>query len=155
MNFLETIFSRLAAAERSPVLREVRDGSLIAATGGEFRGLIEVARAFLRQAGLKKGERIALLAPNSIRWSALDLAVMSEGGVVVPLYPRQSPAELVAMMRDCAPSLLLCGDGTLAGAIKDQWPDVPRSFLFDEIFAGADSSSSVAAGVSPPAPLAD
>ena len=107
MNFLENIFSRLTAAVRSPVLREVRDGALIAATGGELRGLVEVARAFLRQAGLKKGERIALLAPNSIRWSALDLAIMSEGGVVVPLYPRQSPAELVAMMRDCAPSLLL------------------------------------------------
>src|SRR5258706_16420337 len=119
MNFLERILNRLSAAERSPVLREVRDGVLIAATGGEFRALVEVARGFLRQAQLKKGDRIALLAPNSIRWSALDLAIMSEGGVVVPLYPRQSPAELVAMMRDCAPSLLLCGDASLAGTIKE------------------------------------
>src|SRR5512146_3263469 len=102
MNFLENIYYRLSDAERSPVLREVRDGALIAATGGELRAMVEDARALLRQAGLQKGDRIALLAPNSIRWSALDLAIMSEGGVVVPLYSRQAPVELVAMMRDCA-----------------------------------------------------
>ena len=155
MNFIENIFQRLSDAERSPVLREVRDGALIAATGGELRAIVEDARAFLRQAGLQKGDRIALLAPNSIRWSALDLAIMSEGGVVVPLYPRQAPAELVAMMRDCAPSLLLCGDAALAGTIKSQWPDAPRTFLFDAIFAAADQPSSGAASISPPAPLAD
>jgi long-chain acyl-CoA synthetase len=155
MNFIENIFQRLSDAERSPVLREVRDGALIAATGGELRAIVEDARAFLRQAGLQKGDRIALLAPNSIRWSALDLAIMSEGGVVVPLYPRQAPAELVAMMRDCAPSLLLCGEAALAGTIKSQWPDAPRTFLFDAIFAAADQPSSGAASISPPVPLAD
>ena len=34
---------------------------------------------------LKKGDRCALLAPNSIRWVALDLALMAEGIIVVPL----------------------------------------------------------------------
>src|SRR5437764_1043305 len=126
MNFLEQIFGRLRAAERSPVMREVRDGTVIAVTGGEFLALIEIARVFLRNAGLQKGDRIALLAANSIRWSALDLAVIAEGGVVVPLYPRQAPAELVAMMRDCAPSMLLCGDSSLAAAIRNQCPDAPR-----------------------------
>ena len=155
MNFLENIFSRLNSAARSPVMREVRDGMLIAATGAEFRALVEVARAFLRETGLKKGDRIALLAPNSIRWSAVDLAIISEGGVVVPLYPRQAPAELVTMMRDCAPSLLLCGDAALADIIKMQWPDSPQTFLFEEIFAGSDNNTLGTEAALPPVALGD
>ena len=43
------------------------------------------ARNFLIARGLKKGDRCALLGSNSIRWVALDLAMMAEGIVVVPL----------------------------------------------------------------------
>ena len=64
---------------------------------------IAAARAFLAAAGLRKGDRCALLAPNSIAWVALDLAAMAEGIIVVPLYARQAPAELAAMMRDASP----------------------------------------------------
>ncbi len=49
---------------------------------------------FLGSRGLKKGDRCALLAHNSIRWVAMDLAIMAEGLIVVPLYARQAPAEL-------------------------------------------------------------
>ena len=54
------------------------------------------ARSFLRSRGLKKGDRCALLAHNGIDWVALDLAIMAEGLIVVPLYARQAPAELVS-----------------------------------------------------------
>ena len=50
---------------------------------------------------VKKGDRCVLLAANSIAWAAFDLAAMSAGIIVVPLYARQSTAELAAMMRDC------------------------------------------------------
>jgi len=48
---------------------------------------IAAARAFLRASGLAKGERCALVAPNSIRWVALDLAILAEGLIAVPLTP--------------------------------------------------------------------
>ncbi len=34
----------------------------------------------------------------------MDLAIMAEGLTVVPLYARQAPEELVAMMQDCWPA---------------------------------------------------
>jgi long-chain acyl-CoA synthetase len=79
-----------------------------------------------------------LLAANSIRWVALDLALMAEGLIVVPLYSRQSPAELIAMMKDCTPSLICCGDAALRDAIAQSWSAAPPQFLFDEIFAGVE-----------------
>ena len=47
----------------------------------------------------------------------MDLAIMAEGLIVVPLYARQAPAELVAMMKDCSPALICCGDAALRDGI--------------------------------------
>jgi long-chain acyl-CoA synthetase len=93
-------------------------------------------RAYLRSAGLRAGDRCALLAPNSIRWAAFDLALMAEGLIVVPLYARQSPAELVAMTRDSQPKLLFVSDTALGDAAMEAWtgdaPNSPRCVLFEE-----------------------
>jgi len=56
----------------------------------------------------------------------------------VPLYFRQAPGELVAMMKDSTPSLICCGDAVLRGGIQQAWPGAPPHFLFDEIFAGVE-----------------
>jgi len=138
MPFVGEIFSQLKTAANAPVLQEIRDGNVTGVTGGEFLELIRKARTFLASKGLKKGDRCGLLASNSIRWVALDLAATAEGLIVVPLYFRQAPAELVAMIKDSMPSLVCCGDALLSSGIQQAWPDGPPLFLFDEIFAGIE-----------------
>ncbi len=137
MNFLDNILGRLHQTRDQPVLQEVRDGHLAVKTGRELSELVTTAAHFLREAGIKKGERCALLAHNSVRWVALDLALIGRGIISVPLYARQAPNELVAMMKDCQPSLLCCGEESLRDAVTQAWPDAPRLVLFDEIFAQA------------------
>ncbi len=139
MPFVGEIFSQLKAASSTTVLQEIRDGRVSGTTGSEFLELIRKARTFLASKGLKKGDRCGLLAANSIRWMAMDLAAMAEGLIVVPLYFRQAPVELVAMMKDSAPALICCGDATLRDGILQNWPEAPPHVLFDEIFVGADN----------------
>src|ERR1700756_3744380 len=136
MTFLYDIFNQLKSSSGARLLQEIRDGEIKGATGGELLELIRQARGFLASKGLKKGDRCALLANNSIEWVAMDLAIMAEGLIVVPLYARQAPAELAAMMKDCAPSLICCGDTTVRDAIAQHWPEAPPQFLSDEIFTG-------------------
>jgi long-chain acyl-CoA synthetase len=142
MPFVGEIFSQLKTAAETNVLLEARDGEVTGLTGEEFLELIRKARTFLASKGLKKGDRCGLLAANSMRWMALDLAAMAEGLMVVPLYFRQAPAELVAMIKDSTPALVCCGDATLRDGIRRSWPAnepaAPPYFLFDEIFAGVD-----------------
>jgi long-chain acyl-CoA synthetase len=138
MPFVGDIFSQLKVAADTVILQEIRDGRVAGVTGAELLELIRKARAFLGSKRLKKGDRCGLLAPNSIRWVAMDLAIMAEGLIAVPLYSRQAPAELVAMMKDCTPSLVGCGEAALRDRIQQIWPDAPRHFLFDEIFAGVE-----------------
>src|SRR5580700_4371081 len=138
MPFVGDIFSQLKVAADAVILQEICDGRVAGVSGAELLELIRKARAFLVSKRLKKGDRCGLLAPNSIRWVAMDLAIMAEGLIAVPLYSRQAPAELVAMMKDCTPSLVCCGDAGLRDRIQQIWPDGPRHFLFDEIFAGVE-----------------
>ena len=138
MPFVGDIFSQLKAAPDKTVLQEIRNGQITGLTGGEFLELIHKARTFLASKGLKKGDRCGLLAANSIRWMALDLAAMAEGLIVVPLYFRQAPAELVAMMKDSTPSLICYGDSTLRDGIELNWTGPPPDVLFDEIFTGVE-----------------
>jgi long-chain acyl-CoA synthetase len=137
MSFVEEIFAQLKAVTGVRVLQEIRDGQIAGVTGGELLAMIGQARAFLAAKNLKKGDRCGLLAANSIRWVAVDLALMAEGLIVVPLYSRQAATELAAMMKDSTPSLLCCGDATLRDGIVQVWPEAPPQVLFDEMFAGA------------------
>jgi long-chain acyl-CoA synthetase len=141
MPFVGDIFSQLKCAPSNKVLQEIRDGQITGVTGPELLDLVAKARTFLASKGLKKGDRCGILAANSIRWIAMDLATMAEGLIVVPLYFRQAPAELVAIMKDSTPSLVCCGDAGLRSGIQELSDDAPPHYLFDEIFAGIEGIS--------------
>jgi long-chain acyl-CoA synthetase len=143
MPFVGDILSQLKAAADIRILQEIRDGQVTGVTGGELLELVRKARMFLASQGLKRGDRCGLLGSNSIRWVAMDLAAMAEGLIVVPLYSRQAPAELVVMMKDCTPALVCCADATLRAGIQQVWSEAPPCILFDEVFAGVEPSSSL------------
>jgi long-chain acyl-CoA synthetase len=139
VSFVESIFEKLQQRGDAVVLREVHDGQFVAATGREFLQLVGQARHFVTGLGLQKGDRCALLAPNSIRWMALDLALMSEGLIVVPLYARQSPRELAAMIRDASPAVIFASDENLVAEIGKDLPVCPVFASLDRAFASENS----------------
>lgn len=141
MSFLEDIFASLQKSGDSPVLQEIRDGRVTPISGRELLEEISKAREFLSTRGLKKGDRCALYANNGLRWVAMDLAIMAEGLIVVPLYARQARAELVAIVKDCSPALACCGDATLRDGLVHEWAAAPPQFVFDEIFSASSAVS--------------
>src|SRR6267378_8371290 len=138
MNFLDQILASLKKSGDLVVLQELRDGRLFPITARQLLDQVMVGRAYLRRLRLRKGDRCALLAHNSIQWVAMDLAIMAEGLIVVPLYARQAPGELVAMMKDCSPALICCGDQMLVDAIVQEWPEAPPHFSLSKVFAQPD-----------------
>jgi long-chain acyl-CoA synthetase len=136
-NFLEIIFAQLERSAGRVVLREIHGEQFVSVTGRELLDQIRQVRAYLQKTDLRVGDRCALLAPNSIRWAAFDLALMAENLIVVPLYARQSPAELAAMMRDSEPKLLFTSDAALGEIAMQAWSGdsatMPRRVGFDEV----------------------
>src|SRR4029077_7769387 len=136
-NFLEKIFDQLERSAGRVVLREIRGEHFVSFTGRELLDQIQLVRAYLRSCALQSGHRCALLGPNSVRWIAINLALMAEGLIVVALYSRQAPAELAAMLKDCQPRLLFVSDVALGESVARAWPGnaekAPRRVLFEEV----------------------
>lgn len=147
-NFIENIFSQLRQANARVVLREIRSEQFVSVTGSELLQQVHQVRAFLRSSGVQPGDRCALLGPNSIRWVVFDLAMMAEGVVVVPLYSRQAPGELAAMMKDCQPRLLFVSDADLGEAVAQGWREAPARVLFEQLLKGASKDAPPEAPIS-------
>src|SRR4051794_5263833 len=153
MSFLDQIFASLQSDR--PLLAELTDSARVPVTGYDLLKKIAQARAFLASKCLGKGDRVVLLAPNSIEWVAIDLAIMAEGLIVVPLYSRQAAPELVAMMKDCSPSLIICGDAALRDEVVANWAEAPPQILFNEVFASTNAADTSRAGAPAPHPDSD
>ncbi len=125
MSFLATIYGHLASWPDKPYVSEVFGDRVEPTTGRRLSTLVARFRGGLRARGVTAGDRVVLLAPNSARWVAADLAILGEGAIVVPMYARQAPDELVAMMHDCGASLVVVADAALAGKVRAGWADAP------------------------------
>lgn len=65
---------------------------------------------FLRSQGVTDGDRVALLLSHSDRLPVAILGVLKAGGVYVPLNTEASHQQMMAMVSDAGPSLILTDD---------------------------------------------
>ena len=88
--FLETV-----AAHRKPdqFMRKTPQGWESIAAERALADVESLALA-LRELGVQKGDRVALLSENRYEWPVVDLAVLGLGAVVVPIYPTLTPQQV-------------------------------------------------------------
>ena len=142
-NFLQSVFEQLRRSENRVVLREIHGERFVSVTGKELLALVEHARDWLRASCLEPGDRCGLIAANSIHWIALDLALMAEGVVVVPLYHRQIVSELAGMLKDCQPRLMVVDDATIGESLARACPELPQHAVLREIFTSKAESAAI------------
>ena len=75
-------------------------------TWGEVANRVARLAGALRELGIAKGDRVAILMLNQDRYLELYLAIAWAGGVVVPLNIRWNAAENQDCLTDCRPELL-------------------------------------------------
>ncbi|RXJ00301.1 long-chain fatty acid--CoA ligase [Anaerobacillus alkaliphilus] len=66
--------------------------------------------SLLLDQGIGKGDRVALLAPNTVSYFDLLFACMKLGAIFVPLNWRLSSKEIAYILQDCQPKLLAYDD---------------------------------------------
>ena len=101
----EFLFHWVAAAPDRAYLAEPETGA--GASYGEVATRIAAMWAALEGRGARAGDRVALLAQNSIAWVVAYLAALAHGAVVVPLNARLAGAELAAVLADCEPAVIV------------------------------------------------
>ncbi len=70
---------------------------------GEFDQQINRIANLLLEGGLKKGDNVAILSPNSIPYATLFMGILRAGGCVTPLSSMASPQALEKMLQDSTP----------------------------------------------------
>jgi long-chain acyl-CoA synthetase len=100
----------------------VSDGER-ALTYAELRVRAMAVAAGLRSLGCEPGDRIVLIAPNTVEWVEVDHACYLGGFVRVGPLTRSHPRELEKVLKDADPSAVVADAAWLAGAGTDWIPD--------------------------------
>src|SRR5690242_952710 len=85
-----------AAAERfgdRVAVRHKRDGDWAELTYGEVGTIVDEIAKGLIELGLQAGDRACVLANTRPEWTFASFGISGAGGVVVPIYPTNSPKE--------------------------------------------------------------
>jgi long-chain acyl-CoA synthetase len=137
MSFIDRMHANLDAAAERPLIIEVHGERLVEFSGGQLKKFVESARGFLQARRITHGDRVALIAHNSARWAAADLAALGAGAMVVPMYDRQAPGELAGMLQNCEAKLVIVENDQLKQAIESAWTGHSEVVTFDVLFAHA------------------
>ncbi|MFT3922901.1 MAG: AMP-binding protein [Myxococcales bacterium] len=138
MTFIEQMHASLDARANEALILEVHGEKLVEFSGRQIKDLVAAARGFLSSRGVAPGDRVALIAHNSARWAAADLAILGAGGIVVPMYDRQAANELAGMLTNCETRLVLVDTPALKESLSAAWPAGKGAIaLFDEVFSHA------------------
>lgn len=134
MNFLDRIHDHLQRfTDPRPPVAEVDAEGVSELPRQAFAELVGRARRGISELKVHPGDRVVLLGGNCMEWVAIDLAILFEGAISVPLYPRQAVHELAAQIVDCAPRAVLVREEGLADALRAACPEV-RIARWDTLF---------------------
>ena len=116
------------AAERyadRTAARYKRDGTWHDVSFAELGAIVsEIARGLI-DLGLQPGDRVSLLCTTRPEWTYADFAITSAGGVVVPIYPTNSPSECAWVAGNSESRFLICEDAAQLAKIAEVRDDLP------------------------------
>lgn len=113
-------------------------------TSNQFYGRVRALADVLRDWGIGKGDRVALLCENRWEWPVTDFAVLAIGGVDVPLYPTLTPDQIGYMLRDSGAKAVFVSSGEQYQKIREagDLPDLEHVVVMDPgSYEGATSFS--------------
>ncbi len=106
-------------------VRRKRGGEWSSVTYGEVNDVVHEIALGLLDLGLAPGDRVALLASTRPEWTYCDFAIASAGGVVVPIYPTNSPEECQWVAGDSESRVVICEDADQAQKIAEVREELP------------------------------
>ncbi len=125
--------------------RSFGDAPFVAFTEGvpvrysELPGLIAPIQEELIKQGISRGERVALLGPNSPAWALTYLAITSMGAVVVPIMPEFSPQEIIQVLDHSGTMVLVASGKQLDRIGNPDLPSLKHRLVLEEIMPGRES----------------
>jgi long-chain acyl-CoA synthetase len=102
----------------------------------------------LSSLGIQKGDRVCILSEGRPEWTLCDLALLTLGGILVPLHVTQPPYQIEYILSDCDPEYIILSNRSLYDRVSpllqktdikekvivfDSLPPIPHSKTLDEV----------------------
>jgi fatty-acyl-CoA synthase len=127
MNVGEWVFKRALTYPEGPFLKEEDERSF---TNLEFNERVNRMAHALTAWGVAGGERVAVLMTNTSEFLEIFFACAKTGAIMAPLNFRLAVPELIYILRDCAPRVLVYSAefAAKAGEVKASLPELKHCF---------------------------
>jgi long-chain acyl-CoA synthetase len=128
-NLTSTLWERAAGSSRDEVLRRRVNGNWRGLTWSQLGDRVRDIAGGLIAQGIEKGDRVALMSSTRLEWTLADLAILSVGGVTVPIYETSSVEQCAWILSDAGATLAIAGSADHAKNL-----DAARSQDLGEVF---------------------
>jgi len=135
LNTLQQYILELPNKKKGPFLSVLnKKGELKSFNANQYFAQIQKLAKALTEAGIRKGDKVAILSNTRHEWSVCDLAIIAIGGIVVPLYPNTTTEELAYIINHSETKLIFLENK--AGLrqqllVKDQCKKLEHIVVFD------------------------
>lgn len=127
-NFASNVL-RYAAAHAADPAQVVRDGTAwVPVPHGTLLTRVASLAGWLARQGIRDGDRVALQAQTSAEWVWADLALLSLGAVVVPIYPSLAAAQVMELLEDSGARFAIVADADQEAKLPVSFPRVVMTY---------------------------
>ncbi|RZT26726.1 long-chain acyl-CoA synthetase [Kribbella sp. VKM Ac-2569] len=106
-------------------------------TAAEFAQQVTGVAKGLIAAGVKHGERVALLSATRYEWTLIDYAIWSIGAVTVPIYETSSTSQIQWILTDSEAVVAVVENATHGAVVESSRAEAPALQEVWQIEAGA------------------
>jgi long-chain acyl-CoA synthetase len=133
----------LLRENKTDAVSEKRGGEWVRISAAEFVRRVRHIALGLADLGIRPGDRVALISENRPEWSIVDLAILSAGGVTVPIYTTQSVEQIRFILEDSGTRSLIISGGKVLKHARPGFEGL-ESLLDVIVFDPADGDGSSA-----------
>ncbi len=99
-NITDDVFTNAQNRPGTTGLKRKVNGTWAPVTWREFAEEVRAAAAGFIAAGIQSGDRVGLMSRTRYEWTLLDYAILTAGGVTVPIYPTSSLEQVEWILGD-------------------------------------------------------
>lgn len=127
---LPRLIRRALADSRPDALVERVDGAWTPVSTQTILQRVSNLACAIRDAGLQRGDRVALIAHDCVDWIIADFATFFAGCVVVPIYPTQALDHTAYILKDSDAKLLFADEPVVRDRLRAANIALPRTIVF-------------------------
>jgi len=105
-------------------------------TWAEYFENVEQIAYGLKSLGIKAGDRVAIYSNTRVEWALADMAILSIGAIVVPVYPSSIPEDIEFIANDSQFRVIFCENRFLLdkiNAIRNKTLKIEYTITFDTV----------------------